>query len=510
MNARVSVVIPCFNHGRFLADAIGSVLAQTLKPHEIIVVDDGSADETPGVAQSFAGVRYVRQENRGLAAARNTGLRNSSGEFIAFLDADDRFLPAALEAGASALEAHPECAFVYGGYRFLDEDGMRRPAPQREEIGSDAYAALLRTNVIAMHATVMYRRDVLDDAGGFDESLRACEDYELYLRLTRERKVNEHQAVVAEYRKHGGNMSGDPSMIARVAAEVLRKQFPFVRDDAVRLAAWRHGLRELPRWAAARWSERMRNAVRQRSWRGAASAAAHVLREPRWIAERLRGRWRRLRGRRIDFGSLRRLTPVSESFGFDRGLPIDRFYIEEFLGRHTTDIRGRVLEVGDDAYTRMFGGERVTRRDVLHVDASNPAATIVGDLARGDGIPSDAFDAIILTQTLHLLFDVKAAVETLYRITAPGGTVLATVPGITPISRDEWRTSWYWSLTPLSARALFEPLFGAANVSVEWHGNVLAATSFLQGIAAQELDERELRHHDPRYPMLIAIRARKT
>jgi hypothetical protein len=212
---------------------------------------------------------------------------------------------------------------------------------------------------------------------------------------------------------------------------------------------------------------------------------------------------------RVRFGDLRRTEPVSREFGYDRGQPIDRHYIEAFLGRHAAEVRGRVLEVGDDTYTRRFGGARVTRHDVLHVESGNPGATIVADLADAPHIPSDTFDCIIVTQTLHLVYDVAGAVATLHRILKPGGVVLATVPGITQTSTDEWADVWYWGFTTLSARRVFATRFPEELIDVRSYGNVLTATAFLQGLAAGELSAKELAVRDPDYPMLITVRASK-
>jgi SAM-dependent methyltransferase len=212
---------------------------------------------------------------------------------------------------------------------------------------------------------------------------------------------------------------------------------------------------------------------------------------------------------RIDFGDLRRTRPIDRDFGYTRGSPIDRYYIEGFLARHARDVRGRVLEIGNDAYTRRFGGPAVTQRDVLDVLAANPAATIVADLAQADEVPSDAFDALIITQTLQYVFDIRAAIATLHRILRPGGTVLATVPGITPIYHAERAKTWYWSLTQVSAKRLFEAQFPATHVEVETFGNVLAATCFLQGLAAEDLTAEELDRQDPAIQLLITARAVK-
>jgi len=212
----------------------------------------------------------------------------------------------------------------------------------------------------------------------------------------------------------------------------------------------------------------------------------------------------------VDFGDLRRLQPISNEWGFDRGTPIDRFYIDRFLTAEASAVRGRVLEIGNAAMTRRYGGDRVTRSDVLHAADAAPPVTIVGDLAQGQGIPSGAFDCAIITQTIQLIYDVHAVVRTLHRILAPGGVALVTVPGITRISRyDMDRWGQFWCFTTRSARQLFEEAFAPANIDVTAYGNVLAATAFLHGIAAEELDPDELSRPDPDFQTLIAVRAQK-
>jgi hypothetical protein len=110
---------------------------------------------------------------------------------------------------------------------------------------------------------------------------------------------------------------------------------------------------------------------------------------------------------------------------------------------------------------------------------------------------------------LHLIYDVRAALGTLYRILKPNGVLLVTVPGVSQISKDQWGKSWYWSFTSLSIRYLFEEVFPAECVEVESYGNVLTATAFLQGIATSELERTELDFHDPHYEVLITARASK-
>ncbi|MEW6298605.1 MAG: glycosyltransferase [Thermodesulfobacteriota bacterium] len=239
----IAVVIPCYNQARFLADAIDSVLAQTYQRYEIIVVDDGSTDHTAAVASTYPQVKYLYQENRGLSAARNTGWRACQSEYVVFLDADDRLLPNALEAGIRCLQDHPECAFVSGHFRYIQADGTFLHEYPQVYIERDHYQAFLRGNYIGMHATVMYRRGALEWAGGFNPSLRACEDYDLYLRLARNYPVHCHQAVVAEYRQHTANMSGDAALMLRTAITVLRSQHAFVVAEKPLRQAFRAGLK---------------------------------------------------------------------------------------------------------------------------------------------------------------------------------------------------------------------------------------------------------------------------
>jgi SAM-dependent methyltransferase len=201
---------------------------------------------------------------------------------------------------------------------------------------------------------------------------------------------------------------------------------------------------------------------------------------------------------------------LSRDFGYDRGTPIDRFYIEQFLDQHSGHIHGAVLEVKDNGYTVRFGGARVTKSDVLDIDPDNPHATIIADLNSAGEIPSNSFDCVILTQTLQLIYDLREAVQTIHRILKPGGTVLATMPGISQIASDQLnRWSDHWRITAKGASRLFGDVFGAENVAVDTFGNLSSAVGFLRGKAAEELTSVELRFKDADYQLVIAIRARK-
>ncbi len=211
---------------------------------------------------------------------------------------------------------------------------------------------------------------------------------------------------------------------------------------------------------------------------------------------------------RVRFGDLRRTRPVASDFGYGRGGPVDRYYIEAFLEAHRDDVRGRVLEVGDDSYTRRFGGEQVDAADVLHVDAAS-GARFVGDLADGGFLPDDAFDCVVLTQTLHLIYDFEAALRTLRRVLAPGGVLLLTVPGISNTDPGEWGSTWHYSFTEHSLARMLGDAFPGFELTTRSYGNVLAAVAFLHGLSAVELTSAELDDHHVEYSLVHAARVRR-
>ena len=211
---------------------------------------------------------------------------------------------------------------------------------------------------------------------------------------------------------------------------------------------------------------------------------------------------------RVRFGDFDRTDPVSPDFGFARGTPVDRYYIEAFLATYSRDIRGRVLEVGDASYCRRFGSG-IVQQDVLHVSADNRSATIIGDLSVPGVLPSGAFDCLVITQTLHLIYDLQAAVAALHCALKPGGVLLLTCPGISQVDRGEWGETWFWSITRPAAERMFADVFGAANVAVETRGNVYAAVCFLEGLVLEEVDTAKLEVIDTSYPVIVTVRARK-
>lgn len=207
-------------------------------------------------------------------------------------------------------------------------------------------------------------------------------------------------------------------------------------------------------------------------------------------------------------GTLRRLTPLSDGWGYDRGTPIDRYFIEQFLADRRADIQGHVLEVHNPNYTRRFGSAVVTS-DVLDIDGANAKATIIADLAAADTVSAEQFDCFILTQTLHLIYDVQAAIDHAHRILRPGGVLIVTVPAVSKIVEEYGSENDFWRFTAASCSALFGDVFGEEQVQVRSYGNVLTAIGFLTGMAREELSREELDERDERFPVIVAVRAVK-
>jgi cellulose synthase/poly-beta-1,6-N-acetylglucosamine synthase-like glycosyltransferase len=282
-----SVVIPCFDQGHYLAEAIESVLAQSVGAAEILVVDDGSRDNTFEVAGRYPEVHRLRQPNRGAPAARNAGLAASSCECIVFLDADDRLLPQGLEIGAGALAKRPNVAFVAGLSQDIAGDGTALIGARQPLVTQDHYVRLLEDCFIWSGSSIVYRRSAVESLEGFDESLAAGDDYDLYLRLARRFPVYCYDAVVTEYRRHGTNTTRDPAVVLASQLEVLRRQRPFLRDARERRAR-RAGVGNTRRQHGRALAEQVALEWRGHRWRPALRGVRTLARrDPRSLTQLL-------------------------------------------------------------------------------------------------------------------------------------------------------------------------------------------------------------------------------
>ncbi len=527
----VSVVITTHNHGKYLPDAVESVFNQTYPNLELIVVDDGSTDNTARLMEHYHEVKYIRQHNKGLSSARNTGIANSTGTYLVFLDADDLLYPHAVATNIKYFETHPQCGFISGWHDRINENkelltNYNTPPPRQ-----DFFLTLLRHNYIGMHATVMYHRKVFNQYR-YDESLPACEDHDIYLKIAKHYPVFSHSEKIAAYRLHGHNMSYNISLMLPQALKVLKIN----RDDAFdprAKSAYLTGKKHYKSYYTSMALKKLKSSpVSFRSkatlseitvlLRGAPKQLiSNCLHKSLTITKKtfnrlIPGKYplqanknNPLKQDRIKWGDMRRTKPFSRCFGYDRGGPVDRVYIENFLLENAEYIRGNVLEIGDNFYTRAYGGKRVNKSDILFIDDSNQEATIIGDLSKADHISSDQFDCIILTQTLHLIYDFKSAIRHCFRLLKNEGTLLITVPGITPIDYGEWKDTWYWSFTGNALSRLLKSAFDPLNIRVQTFGNVLSASAFLYGLGKAEISETAFELNDPNYPVIITGKATK-
>ncbi|HJU90702.1 MAG TPA: glycosyltransferase [Gemmatimonadaceae bacterium] len=537
----VSVITIFLNAERFIEDAIDSVVRQTFDDWELLLVDDGSTDASTRIAKGYAArfpdkIRYLEHPghvNKGMSASRNLGLHEARGEFVGFLDADDVWLPYKLEEQVAIMRERADVTMLYGYTQYwhswngeprqLGHDRVSNPGVPLDTVIEPP--ALLTTLYPLGGASapsmsnILIRRSNLLELGGFEESFRGLYEDQVFLaKAYLTQRVLVTGRLWDRYRRHDQSCvvvateAGQYHPLRKRYLEWLSAYLERERVDSPRVQkALRYAL-----WPYRHpWLNYLAGPISDPPARvltmGFIKRTAHRL-----LPKPIVGWLRRLRHNppvpvgAVRMGALRRLEPLSRDWGFDRGRPVDRYYIERFLSSYSGDIRGTVLEVADDTYTTRFGGDKVQRREVLDLSPRNPAATIVGDLSQDDLLPDETFDCMIVTQTLQLVYDIPKAVGTLYRALKPGGVLLVTVPGISQIARDG-REQWNdcWRFTDFSARRLFAEHFPPESLDVQAHGNVLVASAFLQGMAVEDLRTSELEHRDRDYQLVITIRAAK-
>lgn len=339
----VSVVITVYNEEpAFLAEAIESIFAQTVPAHEIIAVEDGPKRDYSDLWKRFPNVRVINQANAGLAAARNTGIAAATGEFVLFLDGDDRLTPIALAVDLASFAALPDAIMAYGGYRFMNYEGRPSFLWSPAQLGPDPYVTLLEGNCVEMHCTVLYRREALAALGGFAARFRACEDYEMFLRIARHAPIAYSPEILAEYRQHGTNMSSDRSMMLGYLLEMYETQRPHVRGNPAREAALARGIANGKAFYGRRQAVDLVNALRGEGQAGPAlkGAMRMMLSMP--------GTMLAVLGR----GIVAKLTPAPRT----KTALKDRF-TADFLARHAIQRHGRVVEVDEGTALETLSGD---------------------------------------------------------------------------------------------------------------------------------------------------------
>ena len=427
-------------------------------------------------------------------SAWNAGVRATSSEYVVLLNAGDCLDRDFHAACGSRLDGQSSVDLVTTDVLWIGPGAVR----ETQSVGACAIADLVGNSDLTSGAS-MFRRSVWDSLGRLDETLPCLEVYEFWLRAfaagLRGEGVN--RPLLIRMREVIGLYRDAWTQEARaeaIASITRRHAASFERDPVEALRPREKHLHELGRKYRATIARREAARAEIESLKQRAS----VLRESEPPGSGL-----------LHLGEFRRTTPISNDWGFDRGTPIDRHYIEEFLDRHAPDIRGVVLEVQDGHYTQRFGGDRVTRGDVLDLDPANPGVTIVSDLRCAANIAAGTYDCVVLTQTVHLIDDIQAVIRECERILKPGGILLATLPSASRVSLEYGQDGDFWRVTAAGARRLFGAVFPAHLLQVTANGNVFVNAAFLYGLASEELTDAEFAATDPYFPLVVTVRAQK-
>jgi len=492
----IAVVVTCSNQGRTIEAALASLQTQTRSADRIVLVDNDSDDIH--TRQVLARVRQPRlslehSQPRGLPEALNRGAKKSTSRYLGFLDGGDRWEPAFLQRAAAILDARPEIALVLCS---PVEDGQISPARP----AGFTFAEVLARG-LGMVPCLM-RRSLFESLGGFDSGLGDLATDHFWLSAI-EQGFSAETIAQPLARRHP--LSSVPCKRDRATRQWC--------EDRQRLLSRHETMAQKQAREILAVSERLVHEEKQR--RQALGQEMHTLEATLTQlgaqVQTLEVSLRNSGVQPVDWGDLARVAPFSPLWGAERGEHIDRYYIERFLDRHRSDVRGRVLEVCDDTYTRRFGQGRVLDSDVLDIEQDNPQATIIADLARAHNIPAESYDCFILTQTLYMIYEVADALAHSFRILKPGGVLLCTLPATCRITFEHGGldSGDFWRFTEASVRRLFAAIVPAQSFEVTVCGNVMVCAAFLQGLALHELPADVLDQTDPWHPLLYCVRAAK-
>ncbi len=493
----IAVIVSCYNQGRTIEEAVDSALSQTRIPAEVILIDDGSTDIL--TIQKIAalprpGLRVVRIENRGTAGARNYGARLTSSDYLVFLDGDDILERTYFEKAGALLDARPELGVIACTLQaFEGADYIWTPPPFNFV---DGFARGTPP------VTSMIRRTVFDSVGGFDESFGLFETLDFWLSVLEQGHKAE---IIAEpMLKYRVRTFSNYHKIIQPETWIERRNVLLAKH---RKAVEQHGLDIL--YAAETFILEQRG--HHRSLEEKKASLEREIEDLNSRIKQLSQSLMKIGEPVLDWGDFDQPMPLSPFWGIERGTPVDRHYINQFLDKNRLDIHGHVLEIKDRAYTSRFGDNRVETCDVLDIDPENKSATITADLSRANSIPSNMFDCFILTQTIHIIYDVKGALAHAYRILKPGGVLLCTLPSTCRVNCENGGLDAgdYWRFTEASVCRLFAETFPPEAFEVSVHGNVKACVAFLEGLAAEEVAPEVLDHTDPWHPLLFCVRGVK-
>ncbi len=516
-------------HNRHIQDALSSLLNQTRPVDEILIVDSSTDSAPADLASSSHNIRYLRHEAVNAAAARNLGIRETTSDCLLFLDPNDLLLPNGVETAIRYFEDHPETDIALFDFKWTDDAAHSVwPSGRNQHVPNDPLLHLLSGDCVFAPSSTFYRRRAFPEVGDFLSSVAAACDRDFLLRAAQSLSVVVEDAIIAKCRP----LQESPKNVLNATRKALRQVDLDGRPPQYRNMRRQGIARAEAAYGGFLW-RKIRGHVRQRklgaamltdTWK-VATAYPHLVAAElgQFVRHRVGNKFyplatanqkqvRHLRA--LARLQLKGAQSVSTQFGYDRGQPLDRYYIERFLSDHSPSICGRVLEIKNSHYTKRFGGDRVSQSDVLHPDAAWPEATLHGNLTDPSAFEANQFDCVILTQTLHLIYNMRAVLKTVEKILKPGGILLATAPCISKIyqlnepphlklDQDSWR------MTKWSFGKVLSEFFPEEQVHVSAAGNLVVNAAFLYGLAAEDLPSAILHQSDSDNEMILLATAVK-
>ncbi len=521
----VSVIVIFLDAERFIEEAIQSVFEQSYREWELILVDDGSSDDSGAIARRFAQedpsrVRYLTHPDRanlGMSASRNLGVAQARGEYVAFLDADDVWLPNKLEHQVAVLQSRPDVGMVYGPAQWWfswtgrDDD---RDRDYIHDLGVTPEQTLRPPTLLTRFlpaeglspctCSVLLRRRVVDEVGGFEPAFRGSyEDQVFFAKVSLATPVYASSQCLALYRQHpDSNAARNSNGYEAARAAFLEWLEGHLRQQDVRDAEVWHAMeserRRLRRSGMRHLARSLATAATRRLARVARSVRMRSLALP--LIRHLRAM------------QFRRMAPMGD--GRQRGTPIVRHYWDQFLRTHEADMRGRALEIGTTFTLRSRGA--VTAAEAMDLTVHGPEVTVAADLSRADHVPSDTYDCFVVPSTAHVIHDIEAALYHAVRILKPGGTLLisfACVDYYFPRGLDMGTGSplfVHWWFTPIQVDNLLRRIgLDDSTYDTQVFGNLFSRIAYQLNMPAEELTRRELDRRDPGHPLLICVRVVK-
>jgi peptidoglycan/xylan/chitin deacetylase (PgdA/CDA1 family)/SAM-dependent methyltransferase len=493
MTARsVGTIVRCGDQIAAVYDSVETIARQSIGAGPVAIVADAT---TPAAAmdwlRAFArsrGAVLVQSDGEFPAAGRNAGIAALEAEFVMCVDAGDR------------LDRRMHQAILDA---FADDASVGIVAPAVQHLGPGSESRLVTAERTDLEALISssdtippasaFRVAAWRAAGGFDEALPCCEEYDFWIRVL---SSGQRCAIVP-----------DALLVRRLRRDALyrREWDPERRGEAIRGICAKHHALFTAHAALAL-------CAREVSIGAAAAEYQRAMVDHRATLTEIEGLELETRAGAsapVEFADLRRTSPIARNWGYERGTPVDRYYIEAFLDRCKDDVHGAVLEVQEADYTARFGGSRVTRSDVVDLNPANSRATVISDLRAAANIADETYDCIIVTQTLHVIGDMPAVIAECVRMLKPGGVLLATLPCASRICLEYGDEGDCWRVTEAGARRLFADALAERALDVRSAGNVLASAAFLYGVASEELTAGELDANDPFFALVVTVRAQK-